>query len=148
MRCPKCKHHDTKVVDSRDTLEEKEIRRRRQCEECDFRFTTFERIEAANFLVIKKGGSREPYRREKVLTGIWKACEKRPVTEQQVSELLDELEGSWAALGREVEAQRLGEDVMEALKGIDEVAYIRFASVYRQFKDLESFKKELAKLLD
>ena len=148
MRCPKCKYEDTKVVDSRETTDGNEIRRRRECEKCDFRFTTFEAVETANFLVIKKGGSREPYSREKVKKGIWKACEKRQVTEEQVNSLMDRLESLWIARGEEVASQEIGEGVMEELKNLDEVAYIRFASVYRHFKDLESFKKELAKLLD
>ncbi|MEK7524095.1 MAG: transcriptional regulator NrdR [Patescibacteria group bacterium] len=148
MRCPKCKHDDTKVVDSRETAEGSEIRRRRECEKCDFRFTTFEQIETANFLVIKKDGSREPYSREKVSRGIWKACGKRPVTEEQVSRVIDALEAKWMGMGPEISCKDIGEDVMDELKKLDEVAYIRFASVYRHFKDLESFKKELAKLLD
>lgn len=148
MRCPKCKYDDTKVVDSRETTDGSEIRRRRECEKCDFRFTTFEQIETANFLVIKKDGSREPYSRDKVQKGIWKACEKRQVTQEQVSGIIDRLEAKWMAMGKEVSSQEIGEGVMEELKNLDEVAYIRFASVYRHFKDLESFKKELAKLLD
>lgn len=148
MRCPKCKHDDTKVVDSREANEGSEIRRRRECDKCDFRFTTFEQIETANFLVIKKDGSREPYSRDKVQKGIWHACWKRAVTQEQVGKIVDTLEEKWSAMGKEVESRVIGEDVMEALKGLDEVAYIRFASVYRHFKDLESFKKELTKLLD
>lgn len=148
MLCPKCKHDDTSVVDSRDTAESLEIRRRRECEACHFRFTTFERMETANFLVIKKDGSREPYERSKVEKGIWQACWKRAVTQEQIAKIVDSLEEKWTALGREIESKVIGEDVMEALKELDEVAYIRFASVYRHFKDLESFKKELTKLLD
>lgn len=148
MKCPKCKFDDTKVVDSRETAEGDQIRRRRECEKCDFRFTTFEQIETANFLVVKKDGSREPYVREKVEKGIWQACWKRAITQEQVSKLVDKLEEKWSAMGKEVESKVIGEDVMEALKELDEVAYIRFASVYRHFKDLESFKKELSKLLD
>lgn len=147
MRCPKCKKSETRVVDSRDTNEGREIRRRRECEKCSFRFTTFERIDASNFIVIKRDGSRQAYDREKIRGGIWKACEKRPVTEAQVEELMNRLEDKWSALGKEIPSKRLGEDVMDALKKLDEVAYIRFASVYRQFKDVESFKKELTKLL-
>lgn len=148
MRCPKCKHDDTKVVDSRETTEGSEIRRRRECEKCNFRFTTFEKIETASFLVIKKDLSREQYRRDKVEGGIWRACEKRPVSQEQVSNLIDALEAIWIGMGKEVSSKDIGEGVMEELKKLDEVAYIRFASVYRHFKDLESFKKELAKLLD
>src|SRR3989338_2626333 len=148
MLCPKCKKEETRVVDSRDTNEGREIRRRRECESCKFRFTTFERVDTANFLVVKKDGSREPYQRDKIKTGIWKSCEKRPVTEAQIEALLNQLEDDWSRLGKEVPSRKMGEGLMEALKGLDEVAYIRFASVYRQFKDIDSFKKELSKLLD
>lgn len=148
MLCPKCKKSGTRVVDSRDTNENRQIRRRRECEECKFRFTTFERIEASNFIVIKSDGSREPYQRVKIETGVWKSCEKRPVTEAQVEELINDLEDKWGGQGKEIASTQIGEDLVEALKALDEVAYIRFASVYRQFKDVESFKKELAKLLE
>lgn len=148
MICPKCKYKSTRVVDSRDANEGRSIRRRRECESCDHRFTTFERIESTNFIVIKKDGSRESYDRQKVERGIWRACEKRPVTQDQVTALLDSLEEVWSTSGKEVQGSVVGRDVMHALKMIDEVAYIRFASVYRQFKDVESFKKELQKLLD
>lgn len=148
MKCPKCKYDDTKVVDSRETTDGAEIRRRRECDKCGFRFTTFEQIETANFLVIKKDNSREPYSRDKVEKGIWQACWKRAVTQEQVAKMVDELEAKWIGVGKEVESRVIGENVMEALKELDEVAYIRFASVYRHFKDLESFKKELSKLLD
>jgi transcriptional repressor NrdR len=147
MLCPKCKHDDTRVLDSRDTNEQKEIRRRRACNKCNFRFTTFERIEYSNFVVIKKDQSCEPYDRQKLEFGIWKACEKRPVTVEQVTELLEKLETKWANMGKEVATKVIGEDVMNALKDLDEVAYIRFASVYRQFKDIETFRREFLKLL-
>ncbi|MFA6528146.1 MAG: transcriptional regulator NrdR [Candidatus Gracilibacteria bacterium] len=147
MRCPKCHNQDTKVVDSRDTNDNKETRRRRECEKCAHRFTTFERVETSNFIVIKKNGTRESYDREKVERGIWKACEKRPVTQEQVKGLIDNLEEKWSALANEVPSKQIGEDLMDSIKNLDEVAYIRFASVYRQFKDVESFKKELVKLL-
>jgi len=146
--CPKCKHKNTRVVDSRDANEGRTIRRRRECEECENRFTTFERSETANFLVIKKDGSREAYDREKAERGIWRACEKRPVTDEQIRNMLNQLEEVWSGRGKEVAGDIIGRDVMHALKEIDEVSYIRFASVYRQFKDVESFKKELQKLLD
>lgn len=147
MLCPKCEHHDTKVIDSRDTMEGKAIRRRRECLKCEYRFTTFEYVETANFLVVKKDDTREQYNREKLEIGIRKSCEKRPVTQAQIKEMLDTLEEKWAAMGKEVPSEVIGEGVMESLKKIDEVSYIRFASVYRQFKDVESFKKELAELL-
>lgn len=146
MICPKCQHDDTRVLDSRETDSHKAVRRRRECGKCKHRFTTFERPEVANFLVVKKDGARETYDRQKVKKGIWKACEKRKVTEEQVSQLINALEENWAGIGKEVSSQVLGEDIMEALKGLDDVAYIRFASVYRQFKDIDSFKKELQKL--
>lgn len=148
MICPKCKHKNTKVVDSRDANEGRTIRRRRECEKCQHRFTTFEKSETANFIVIKKDGSRESYDRSKVERGIWRACEKRPVTEEQISGMLNNLEEVWSASGKEVAGEIIGRDVMHSLKMIDEVSYIRFASVYRQFKDVESFKEELQKLLD
>lgn len=147
MICPKCKHKNTKVVDSRDANEGRSIRRRRECEECEHRFTTFEKVETANFIVVKKDGARESYDREKLERGVWKACEKRPVTQEQISGMLNNLEEVWSGGGKEVPADRIGRDVMHALKVIDEVAYIRFASVYRQFKDVETFKKEMEKLL-
>lgn len=146
MICPKCKKNDTRVLDSRETDGHKAVRRRRVCEDCEHRFTTFERPEITKFLVVKKDGSRESYDREKVEKGIWKACEKRKVTEEQVTKVINELEEMWAGIGKEVPSKSIGEGIMEALKGLDEVAYIRFASVYRQFKDIETFKKELQKL--
>ncbi len=147
MICPKCKNPETRVIDSRETNEQREIRRRRKCSQCNFRFTTFERVEATNFLVVKKDASREAYDRRKLENGIWKACEKRPVTEDQISQLLNELEEKWTSEGREIPASRIGEGVMDRLKKLDEVAYIRFASVYRHFKDIETFRNELQKLL-
>lgn len=147
MLCPKCKHNDTRVLDSRETNEQREIRRRRKCEKCDLRFTTFERVETANFIVIKNDNSRETYNRNKLESGIWKACEKRPVTKEQVENLLNELEEKWSFMGREIPSKKIGEGVTEKLREIDEVAYIRFASVYRRFRDIETFQKELQKLL-
>lgn len=148
MICSKCKYDDTRVLDSREVNEGRSIRRRRECEKCNHRFTTFETIETSNFLVIKKDGSRETYDRSKVDRGIWRACEKRPVSQKQVDEMLNKLEEIWSASGKEVAGEIIGRDVMHALKVVDEVAYIRFASVYRQFKDVESFKEELQKLLE
>lgn len=148
MICPKCKHDQTSVIDSRETHEQREIRRRRKCEKCGFRFTTFERVEATNFIVIKKDGSRESYDRHKLETGIWKSCEKRQVSREQVEKILNDLEEEWAQLGKEVSSKVIGEGVMDHLRKVDEVAYIRFASVYRHFRDLETFRKELQKLFD
>jgi len=147
MYCPQCTHRITYVIDSRELKEGQSIRRRRECEKCHFRFTTFERIEAKNLIVIKKDGTRETYNRDKVKAGIWKACEKRKVTENHVDTVINQLEEKWQNQGGEIPSVVIGEDVMEALKELDEVAYIRFASVYRQFKDIETFKKELQKLL-
>lgn len=147
MICPKCKQGDTRVLDSRDTDGHKAVRRRRECEGCKHRFTTFERVESNKFLVVKKDGVRENYDRSKVLKGVWTACEKRKVTEEQVSAMIDQLEEIWGAMGKEVSSKVIGEKIMKALKDLDEVAYIRFASVYRHFKDLDSFEKELKKLL-
>ena len=147
MICPKCKHKATSVVDSREANEGRSIRRRRECEECNYRFTTFEKVETANFIVVKKDGSRESYDRSKVEHGIWLACEKRPVTQEQISSMIDRLEEVWSTSGKEIPGDTIGRDVMHSLKVIDEVSYIRFASVYRQFKDVEEFKQELNRLL-
>ena len=148
MVCPKCNNKNTRVLDSRETEGHKAVRRRRICEKCDYRFTTFERLETTNFIVVKKDGARESYDREKVQRGIWKACEKRKVTQEQINRILNQLEENWAAKGKEIASKDIGEGIMEALRQLDDVAYIRFASVYRQFKDIESFKKELQKLTE
>jgi transcriptional repressor NrdR len=147
MICPKCQYNDTRVLDSRETDSQKAVRRRRECEKCKHRFTTFERTEMTNFVVVKKDGARETYDREKVEKGIWRACEKRKVTSDQIEKMINGLEEEWANIGKEVDSKEIGEGIMRALKDLDEVAYIRFASVYRQFKDLETFKKEVQKLL-
>lgn len=146
MICPKCQSDSTRVLDSRETEGNKAVRRRRECEECKNRFTTFERAETTNFIVIKKDGTRESYDREKVERGIWRACEKRKVTDEQIKALINKLEESWSNIGKEVQSKAIGEGIMDALRELDDVAYIRFASVYRQFKDIDSFKKELQKL--
>jgi len=146
MKCPKCKSQLTHVLDSRETNEATSIRRRRECEKCTHRFTTFEKVEYKNLIVVKRDEAREPYSREKVERGIWRACEKRPVTQAQVDAILNKLEEKWRIQGREVPSETIGGNIMEELKNLDEVAYIRFASVYRQFKDIESFQKELEKL--
>lgn len=146
MNCPRCEHNDTSVLDSRETDGNKAVRRRRECNKCNHRFTTFERVETSKFLVVKKDGTRENYDRSKLEKGIWIACEKRKVTDEDVRKLINGLEEKWASLGKEISSKIIGEDVMKVLKDLDEVAYIRFASVYRQFKDLDSFKKELQKL--
>jgi len=147
MICPKCKNNDTRVLDSRETDGHKAVRRRRECESCGHRFTTFERFETNKFVVVKKDGSRERYDRAKVEKGIWTACEKRKITEEQVTNSINKLEEEWSNGGKEISSKTIGESIMKALRSLDEVAYIRFASVYRHFKDLESFEKELKKLL-
>ena len=147
MRCPKCKNLETRVIDSRLTDDNKAIRRRRECEKCSHRFTTFERPEFASFIVIKQDGNREPYDRMKLEQGIWRACTKRPVTQEHIDSMIGHLEEQWAANKKEISTSRIGKEVMDALKKIDEIAYIRFASVYKKFKDLEEFKTELEQLL-
>lgn len=146
MNCSKCKTPDTKVVDSRLAEQGKVIRRRRECEKCGWRFTTFERAEMANLIVKKKDGTYEPYNRTKLETGVWTACGKRPVTQMQIDGMINGLEEKWGTK-KTISSQTIGNDVMEALKKLDHIAYIRFASVYRSFKDVEEFKKELGKLL-
>jgi len=145
MQCPTCKGIKNSVIDSRLTDNNTAIRRRRQCEDCDNRFTTFERLRTANLIVIKKNQTREQYDREKLERGIWRACEKRPVNKEQISSLLNRLEEKWAQ-NNETPTSDIGEDIMEGLKNIDPVAYIRFASVYRQFADVESFQKLIRNL--
>lgn len=143
--CPTCRKSETRVVDSRD--DESVVRRRRECLGCRHRFTTYERIEAPRLYVVKKDGRREQYSREKILTGLRRACEKRPVSDARMEEITASLERELFASGGEVASTLIGEKVMEALKGVDKVAYIRFASVYRSFRDVESFQAELAELL-
>ena len=147
MFSPKCKNADTRVLDSRMVDEGKSIRRRRECEKCSHRFTTYERPDFVSFIVVKKDGTREPYNRNKVEEGIWRSCTKRPITQEQINQLLNNLEEKWLTNKKEISSKRIGQDIMEALKKIDQIAYIRFASVYRSFKDVEEFKTELDKLL-
>lgn len=146
MHCPRCKAEDTAVIDSRIAEEGHAIRRRRECPKCEHRFTTFERQELSNLIVIKRDGTREPYSRTKLERGIWLACTKRPVSQQQINKLLTTLEEKWAANKKEVVTSTIGTDVMKALKKLDQVAYIRFASVHREFKDVEEFKEEVGRL--
>lgn len=134
------------MIDSRLSEEGRAVRRRRECPSCEHRFTTFERQEMSTLIVVKRDGTREPYAREKLSRGIWLACTKRPVSQEQVDTLLSRLEEKWAANKSEVMSSTLGTDVMKELKKIDKVAYIRFASVHREFKDVEEFKEELGKL--
>jgi len=144
--CPRCKSPDTGVIDSRLTEEGRAVRRRRECTKCDHRFTTFERQELSNLIVVKRDGTREPYSRTKLERGIWIACTKRPVTQDQIDKLLTKLEEKWGANKQEVASGTIGMDVMKELKKLDQVAYIRFASVHREFKDVDEFKQELGKL--
>jgi transcriptional repressor NrdR len=123
------------------------VRRRRECPKCEHRFTTFERQEMSTIIVIKRDGTREPYSRPKLERGIWLACSKRTVSEEKIDVLLNKLEEKWGANKKEVSSSTIGQDVMRALKRLDDVAYIRFASVHRQFKDVEEFKEEVGKLL-
>lgn len=134
------------MIDSRLTEEGRAIRRRRECEKCSHRFTTFERQEMSNLIVVKRDGTSEPYSRTKIERGVWLACTKRPITQDQIDKLLSTLEEKWAANKKEVSSTTIGTDVMKELKKIDHVAYIRFASVHREFKDVEEFKDELGKL--
>jgi len=148
MRCPFCAHIEGKVVDSRSTKEGDAIRRRRECLKCGRRFTTYERIEEVAQMVIKKDGRREPFDRWKAKSGIMKACEKRAIGMDKVDELIDDVERSlFNSSEFEIPTDAVGEAIMNRLKGLDEVAYVRFASVYRQFKDLNEFMTELKDLL-
>ena len=149
MKCPYCGHVEDKVIDSRPTDEWSSIRRRRECSKCLRRFTTYEKVESLPLMVIKKDKSREPFDREKVLNGLLRACEKRPVSVDDLEKVVDEIESQlYNSLVREVTSQSIGEMVMSRLKNLDEVAYVRFASVYRQFKDINTFMDELHKLLE
>jgi len=146
MKCPYCASLSNRVVDSRLSKEGDEIRRRRVCDDCNRRFTTYERVAEALPLVVKQDGRREPFDRDKIMIGLRKACEKRPVSMDILEKAVERIE-SWAQ-EREIPASAVGERVMEELQGLDEVAYVRFASVYRQFKDINQFMKELKGLLE
>jgi len=148
MKCPFCDNPDTKVIDSRPTEEGQAIRRRRECEKCGKRFTTYEKVEEITLMVVKKDGSREAFDRSKIMNGIIRACEKRPVPMAQIEKIVSDIErGLNNMLQKEMESSIIGEFVMEHLKELDDVAYVRFASVYRQFTDAESFRREVEKLL-
>jgi len=149
MKCPFCAHADSKVVDSRPADEGSSIRRRRECLKCGKRFTTYETIERTPLMLVKRDGTRQPYDRQKLLNGIIKACEKRPVSIQRMEELVNKIEQRlFSSLDYEISSKLIGEMVMEELRSVDEVAYVRFASVYRQFKDIQTFMSELKKLLE
>ena len=148
MKCPFCGHQEDKVVDSRGSSEGMAIRRRRECLSCGKRFTTYEHIEEQQLMVSKKDGRREPFDRAKLLGGLLKACEKRPVSMDQLEQLVDDIERELSAnFEREVSSREIGERVMKRLHSLDPVAYVRFASVYREFKDVEQFMRELKDLL-
>jgi transcriptional repressor NrdR len=148
MRCPFCGHLEDKVVDSRESKEGEAVRRRRQCLRCEKRFTTYERIDEVPYMVIKKDGRREKFDRQKVLAGLLKACEKRPVSMGRLSELVDRVEAAVTDTpDREITTTEIGEMLMEALKDIDKIAYVRFASVYRDFQDEQAFFNELKSLI-
>ncbi|HEY5556931.1 transcriptional regulator NrdR [Acetobacterium sp.] len=148
MKCPFCAFDESRVVDSRPTEEGNMIRRRRECSQCNKRFTTYERVENIPLIVVKKGGQRTSFDKNKIFNGMIKACEKRPVPIDNIKNLVDALERSlYQSEMKEVPSSYIGEQVMAALKTLDEVAYVRFASVYRQFKDVASFMDELEQLI-
>ncbi len=149
MRCPFCSKDETRVLDSRESGEGTVIRRRRECEACKRRFTTYERVEELNPLVVKKDGRREAFDRDKLLSGLKKACEKRPVSVDQLEQLISELERKLQEMGeKEVTSKTIGEIVMTQLPSLDEVAYVRFASVYRSFRDIAEFMDELKDIVE
>ena len=149
MKCPFCTNSETQVIDSRDTENLEATRRRRECLKCQKRFTTYERIEDTNLIVIKKDGRREDFEREKIKNGVRKACEKRPVTEEMIEALVDDVELELRSYkSTEVPSSVIGKLAMKRLKKLDKVAYVRFASVYREFTELTDFEEELRKLLN
>jgi len=149
MKCPYCGYQESKVVDSRHSDDQTSIRRRRECLFCQKRFTTYETVESLPLMVIKKDGNRQTFDKTKLLNGMIRACEKRPVSYDTLEKIADEIEQELQnSLERETNTERIGELVMERMKKVDEVAYVRFASVYRQFKDINTFMAELNKLLE
>lgn len=148
MQCPKCLFNDTKVLDSRVATDGYAIRRRRECGKCKFRFSTVEQMEILDLVVVKRNGQQEPYSKEKVIAGLKRALEKRPITQESFKKLVAAIEQAIynSSSGSEITSEQIGEIVMKHLRKVDQVAYIRFASVYRQFKDVNEFKKELKKL--
>ena len=148
MKCPQCNHMEDKVVDSRTTREGEAIRRRRECLKCGKRYTSYEYIEKAPLMVVKKDGRREAYNREKLLTGLIRACEKRPVSRAQLENLVEEVESTtFGKFKNEIQSDELGNEIIDRLQALDEVAYVRFASVYRQFKDINQFMSEIKGIL-
>lgn len=149
MKCPFCGHDNTRVIDSRPAEDNNSIRRRRVCDECDKRFTTYEKIETIPLIIIKKDNNRETYDRSKIEAGVLRACHKRPVSAGQIERLVEEVETEVFNMEeKEISTQDIGELVMNKLKDMDAVAYVRFASVYREFKDINTFMDELKKVLD
>lgn len=149
MKCPFCNKENTRVIDSRPTDDGSSIRRRRQCDECKKRFTTYEKVEAIPFVVIKKDNNREPYDRTKIEAGVFRSCHKRPISVDQITKLVDDIETEILNLEeKEIQSCKIGEIVMNQLKNLDPVAYVRFASVYREFKDVNTFMDELKKILE
>ena len=149
MRCPFCGDDNTRVIDSRPADDNQAIRRRRQCDECGKRFTTYEKVETIPLIVIKKDKNRETYDRSKLESGVVRSCHERPVSAEQIESCIDEIENKIFNLEvKEIESKKIGEIVMDQLKDLDQVAYVRFASVYREFKDVNTFMSELKKLLD
>lgn len=147
MKCNQCQHPDTKVIESRDVTDGEAIRRRRACEQCQYRFTTYERVERPQLIVVKNDGNRELFNREKLLAGLYRACEKTPVTSLQLERLVSDIEQAVYACGdQEVLSSKVGDMVMERLAILNEVAYVRFASVYRRFKDIAGFERELIQI--
>lgn len=143
MKCPYCSSEDTKVIDKRPS-DDRTFRRRRECEKCEKRFTTYERIEIVPLTVIKRDGRREDFDKNKIRIGIMKACEKRPINQEKIEKIVDEIENELLNMDTtEIKSKVIGDLVMNSLKNVDEVAYIRFASVYKKFRDIESFEKEL-----
>jgi transcriptional repressor NrdR len=148
MKCPFCGHTEDKVIDSRSTQDDSSVRRRRECLGCERRFTTYEYIEKIPLMVVKRDGRREAFSRQKIMDGLMRSCEKRPVSVEQMETLVEDVEKSiQKSFDKEIDAKAIGEVVMEKLAAIDGVAYVRFASVYRQFKDVSEFMKELKQLL-
>jgi transcriptional repressor NrdR len=149
MKCPFCGQEDTRVIDSRPAEENNSIRRRRQCDQCKKRFTTYEKVETIPLVVIKKDFNREPYDRSKIEAGVFRSCHKRPISVEQINKLVDEVENIIFNMEeKEVPSSMIGEILMDKLKDLDPVAYVRFASVYREFKDVNTFMNELKKILD
>ena len=147
MKCPYCGKENTRVIDSRPT-DDSSIRRRRQCDECGKRFTTYEKVETLPLIVVKKDNNREPYDREKIVAGIVRSCHKRPISMKQINDMVDDIEGQIFNMEeKEIPTTTIGSIVMDKLKDLDEVAYVRFASVYREFKDVNTFMDEIKKIL-